>query len=195
MLCVTGVSGYMAAIFHLQTHAFFKALLFLAAGLIIHGLGGEQDLRQMSSIIYFLPLAYIFLCIGTITILGIAPFSGFFSKELILEYLLSVTQGYSHSILLLIVACLTAFYSYRIMLHIKTTNNYFFGSNCKQLTQTHEARQVNYLIPLLFLALFSFVIGSIETDYLLNTNHFATSYIANENFFYNFILLSFNQKL
>jgi NADH-quinone oxidoreductase subunit L len=79
-----GVAAYSAAIFHLMTHAFFKALLFLAAGSVIHGLGGEQDLRKMGGLWKKLPVTFAVTTVGVLAIAGIFPFAGFFSKDAIL---------------------------------------------------------------------------------------------------------------
>jgi NADH-quinone oxidoreductase subunit L len=79
-----GVAAYSAAIFHLMTHAFFKALLFLAAGSVIHGLGGEQDMRKMGGLRKKMPVTFWTMTMGVIAIAGIPPFSGFFSKDAIL---------------------------------------------------------------------------------------------------------------
>ena len=79
-----GVAAYSAAIFHLMTHAFFKALLFLAAGSVIHGLGGEQDMRKMGGLRKKLPITFLTMTVGVVAIAGIPPFAGFFSKDAIL---------------------------------------------------------------------------------------------------------------
>ncbi len=79
-----GVAAYSAAIFHLMTHAFFKALLFLAAGSVIHGLGGEQDLRKMGGLRKHMPVTFWTMTMAVIAIAGIWPFAGFFSKDAIL---------------------------------------------------------------------------------------------------------------
>jgi NADH-quinone oxidoreductase subunit L len=84
MFMAAGTGAYQAALFHLMTHAFFKALLFLAAGAVIHGLGGEQDMRKMGALGSKMPLARIVFLIGALAISGIPPFAGFFSKEAIL---------------------------------------------------------------------------------------------------------------
>lgn len=85
MFMAAGVGAYQAALFHLMTHAFFKALLFLAAGAVIHALGGEQDMRRMGALGSKMPLARVTFLIGALAISGIPPFAGFFSKEAILS--------------------------------------------------------------------------------------------------------------
>src|SRR5438552_900593 len=85
MFLACGVGAYAAAIFHLVTHAFFKALLFLAAGSVIHALSGEQDIRKMGGLRKKLPLTYLVFLVGTLAISGVPPFAGFFSKDEILS--------------------------------------------------------------------------------------------------------------
>src|SRR5882762_9380788 len=79
-----GVGAYAAGIFHLMTHAFFKGLLFLAAGSVIHAMGGEQDMRQMGGLRKKIPVTYWTMFVATLAITGLPPFAGFFSKEEIL---------------------------------------------------------------------------------------------------------------
>ena len=110
-----GVAAYSAAIFHLMTHAFFKALLFLAAGSVIHAIGGEQDLRKMGGLRKKLPLTFAVTTVGVLAIAGIFPFAGFFSKDAILYA--AFLQGTNGKILWfvgLLTALLTAFYMFRL---------------------------------------------------------------------------------
>jgi NADH-quinone oxidoreductase subunit L len=110
-----GVAAYSAAIFHLMTHAFFKALLFLAAGAVIHSLGGEQDLRKMGGLWRKLPITFAVTTAGVLAIAGIWPFAGFFSKDAILYA--AFLQGTSGKILWFVgvlTALLTAFYMFRL---------------------------------------------------------------------------------
>lgn len=85
MVFACGLSAYNLSLFHLYTHAFFKALLFLSAGAIIHGLYNEQDIRRMGGLIYIMPLTYIFFLIGSLALIGFPFLSGFYSKDAILE--------------------------------------------------------------------------------------------------------------
>ena len=114
MFLACGVGAYVAGIFHLVTHSFFKALLFLGAGSVIHGLGGEQDMRKMGGLRKYMPTTYKTFLIGTLAIAGIPPFAGFFSKdEVLLE---AFTKG---SLLIwglgAFAALLTAFYMFRLL--------------------------------------------------------------------------------
>jgi len=115
MFLAAGVAAYSAAIFHLVTHAFFKALLFLAAGSVIHALNGEQDLRKMGGLWKKLPVTFAVTTVGVLAIAGIPPFAGFFSKDAILYAAFLHTPG---GILLWLVgaitALLTALYMFRL---------------------------------------------------------------------------------
>src|SRR5262249_15257916 len=84
MCLAAGVSAYSAAIFHLMTHAFFKALLFLGAGSVIHALSGEQDMRKMGGLWNKIPYTYALMWIGSLALAGIPPFAGYWSKDMIL---------------------------------------------------------------------------------------------------------------
>jgi NADH-quinone oxidoreductase subunit L len=110
-----GVAAYSAAIFHLMTHAFFKALLFLAAGSVIHAIGGEQDLRKMGGLRKKLPITFAVTTVGVLAIAGFFPFAGFFSKDAILYAAFAQgTGGKALWIVGLLTALLTAFYMFRL---------------------------------------------------------------------------------
>jgi NADH-quinone oxidoreductase subunit L len=115
MFLACGVAAYSAAIFHLMTHAFFKALLFLAAGSVIHSLGGEQDLRKMGGLWRKLPITFAVTTVGILAIAGIFPFAGFYSKDAIL-YAAFLQQPYGKILWFvgLVTALLTAFYMFRL---------------------------------------------------------------------------------
>jgi NADH-ubiquinone oxidoreductase chain 5 len=85
MISVCGFSGFSVALFHLFNHAFFKALLFLGAGMIIHALNNEQDMRKMGSLVLLLPITYCSMLVASCSLSGFPFLSGFFSKDLILE--------------------------------------------------------------------------------------------------------------
>ena len=111
-----GVAAYSAAVFHLMTHAFFKALLFLAAGSVIHGLGGEQDMRKMGGLWKKLPVTFGTITVGVIAIAGIWPFAGFFSKDAILyEAFQHGSLGKGLYFVGLVTALLTSFYMFRLL--------------------------------------------------------------------------------
>jgi NADH-quinone oxidoreductase subunit L len=115
MFLACGVAAYSAGIFHLMTHAFFKALLFLASGSVIHGLGGEQDLRKMGGLRKHMPVTFWTMTIAVVAIAGFPPLAGFFSKDAIL--FAAYQQGTSGKIFWFIgwlTAGLTAFYMFRL---------------------------------------------------------------------------------
>ncbi|WP_018147162.1 NADH-quinone oxidoreductase subunit L [Henriciella marina] len=126
MFFAAGIGAYQAAMFHLFTHAFFKALLFLGAGSVIHGMHHEQDMRRMGGVAKFMPLTYAAMMIGTIAIIGLGiphtslGFAGFFSKDAIIETTFAAGQngvsfGMFAFILGIIAALLTSFYSWRLI--------------------------------------------------------------------------------
>jgi NADH-quinone oxidoreductase subunit L len=113
MIMAVGIGAYSAGVFHFLTHAFFKALLFMAAGIVIHNLGGEQDIRKMGGLAKRMPFAYWTFGIGTLAIAGVPPFSGFFSKDEIID----ATAILGHPWLFAVAvatAALTAFYMFRL---------------------------------------------------------------------------------
>jgi NADH-quinone oxidoreductase subunit L len=117
MTVALGVSAYSAAIFHLMTHAFFKALLFLAAGSVIVALHHEQDLRRMGGLRKYMPITYVTAVIGSLALAGIPPFAGFFSKDSIIEAVsLSHIPGHAFAYVAVLGAVfVTAFYSFRML--------------------------------------------------------------------------------
>src|SRR4029453_6209987 len=117
MTVALGVSAYSAAIFHLMTHAFFKALLFLGAGSVIIALHHEQDLRKMGGLRKYMPITYVTAVIGSLALAGIPPFAGFFSKDAIIEAVhLSKIPGHEYAYFAVTAGVfITAFYSFRML--------------------------------------------------------------------------------
>jgi NADH-quinone oxidoreductase subunit L len=117
MTVALGVSAYSAAIFHLMTHAFFKALLFLAAGSVIIALHHEQDLRKMGGLRKYMPITYWTALIGSVALAGIPPFAGFFSKDAIIEAVeLSTVGGHRYAEFAVTIGVfITAFYTFRML--------------------------------------------------------------------------------
>ncbi len=151
-----GVGAYAAGMFHLVTHAFFKSLLFLAAGSVIHALGGEQDMRRMGGLRKFLPVTFPVFLVGALAISGVPFLSGFFSKEAILT---SAFAGgrYVLYALGLAGAVLTAFYMFRLIYMT------FYGEGRASLApgpHIHEAPRT-MTVPLIILAVFSALAGFI----------------------------------
>jgi NADH-quinone oxidoreductase subunit L len=118
MFIAAGVGAYQVSIFHLITHAFFKALLFLSAGSVIHAVHGEQNMRKMGGLWRAIPITYAVMWIGSLALAGIFPFAGYFSKDAILEaaYAANTPAATYGFICGLIAAFLTAFYSWRLLL-------------------------------------------------------------------------------
>ena len=150
MFFACGVSAYSAGIFHLMTHAFFKALLFLGAGSVIHAMSDEQDMRKMGGIWKAIPITYALMWIGSLALAGIPPFAGFYSKDIVLEaaYGAHSSVGMYAFWMGIAAAFLTAFYSWRLILMT------FHGRpRCdeKTLAHVHESPWV-MLVPLFVLA-------------------------------------------
>jgi NADH-quinone oxidoreductase subunit L len=155
MFLACGVGAYFAGIFHLMTHAFFKALLFLAAGSVIHALGGEQDLTRMGGLARKIPTTYFTMLAGTLAIAGAPLFSGFFSKDAILAA--AATGPYGNKLyfaLGLLTALLTSFYMFRLLLLTFAGPPRFD----EHKVHVHESPR-SMLIPLVILAIFSLIGG------------------------------------
>ena len=150
MFFAAGVSAYPASMFHLTTHAFFKALLFLGAGSVIHAMSDEQDMRKMGGIWKKIPITYALMWVGSLALAGIPFFAGYYSKDLILEaaWAASSNSGYFAFWLGCLAAFLTAFYSWRVLLFTFHGN---FNSSKEVLDHVHESPIV-MLIPLFVLA-------------------------------------------
>lgn len=118
MFFAAGASAYSAAMFHLTTHAFFKALLFLGAGSVIHAMSGEQDMRKMGGARTMIPFTYIMMCIGSLSLSGIPFFAGYYSKDIILEAVWAQHTPLTNLVFWtgIIVAGMTAFYSIRLLI-------------------------------------------------------------------------------
>lgn len=137
MFFCCGLSLYNVAMFHLVNHAFFKALLFLSAGSVIHALLGEQDIRRMGALVNFLPLTYFCMLLGSLAILGFPFLAGFYSKDVLLELasVRYVADGFFIYFLGTSGAFFTAFYSVRLLVFV-----FFVESNSyRRLSQIHES--------------------------------------------------------
>ncbi|HEV7782647.1 MAG TPA: NADH-quinone oxidoreductase subunit L [Chitinophagaceae bacterium] len=153
MFLALGCGAYTAAVFHVMTHAFFKALLFLGSGSVIHAMGGEQDIRNMGGLSKKLKITFITFFIGCIAIAGIPPFSGFFSKDAILLSAFEknpVLYGIA-----LFTALLTAFYMFRLL--FITFTGKFRGTH-EQEHHLHES-PATMTIPLIILSVLSVIGG------------------------------------
>ena len=167
-----GVGAYTAAFFHLITHAFFKALLFLGAGSVIHASSNEQDLRHMGGLKKKLPITFLTMMAGTIAISGIPPFAGFFSKDEILAHV------YEHNkifwVIGVITAMFTAFYMFRLM--FLAFYGKFRGTQ-KQQEHLHESPK-SMTIPLIILAILSIAGGFIGVPEVLGGGHWLAQFLA-----------------
>jgi NADH-ubiquinone oxidoreductase chain 5 len=181
MVMAVGLSQYNVALMHVINHAFFKALLFLGAGAVIHSFADQQDVRRLGGLIYFLPFTYTALLVGSLSLLATPWLTGFYSKDLIIElslgqYSFSGTYAY---ILGSLTAGLTAFYSFRLIsLVFLTVPN---GSKLDYLN-SHEAN-LSVIIPLFVLALFSIFFGFIFSDLFvgIGTDFFSNSLFIHPN--------------
>jgi len=156
MFLALGVGAYTAAVFHVMTHAFFKALLFLGSGSVIHAMSGEQDIRNMGGLSKKLKVTFFTFTIGCIAIAGIPPFSGFFSKDAIL--LSAFVKNPVLYGIALFTALLTAFYMFRLL--FVTFTGKFRGTK-EQEHHLHESPAL-MTIPLIILAVLSFAGGFIN---------------------------------
>ncbi len=180
MFMACGVADYVGGIFHLMTHAFFKALLFLSAGSVIHGLGGEQDMRHMGGLRKYLPYTFWCMTIATFAIAGLPPFAGFFSKDRILW---SAWSSGNHIIWLIgvITAGMTSFYMFRLW--FLTFFGEYRGTNPETAGHGHDADAQHagghghgaphespwvMVVPLMILALLSFAGGWVGVPHSLH---------------------------
>ncbi|MBM3517200.1 MAG: NADH-quinone oxidoreductase subunit L [Alphaproteobacteria bacterium] len=167
MFFAAGVSAYSAAIFHLFTHAFFKALLFLGSGAVIHAMADEQDMRKMGGLYRKLPVTYAVMWIGSLALAGVPIFAGFYSKDIILEAAFasaSPVSGYAFW-LGIGAAVLTAFYSWRVLFMT------FHGApraSAEVMAHAHEA-PATMTAPLIVLALGAVLAGALAYEPLVGT--------------------------
>lgn len=172
MMVALGASAYAEGLFHLMTHAFFKALLFLAAGSVIIALHHEQDMRKMGGLWRYMPITYWTTLIGTLALCGIPPFAGFYSKELIIEAvrLSSLPAAQFAYWATVISVFVTALYSFRLFFLVFHTTD---RMDEETRSHVHESPAVVWA-PLVLLAIPSIVIGALCVETLLfDRNYFA----------------------
>ena len=160
MFFACGVGAYAAAMFHLMTHAFFKALLFLSAGSVIHGMSGEQDMRKMGGIWKLMPTTYAFMWIGSLALAGLPFLSGYYSKDIILEAAYAAGEGPARYAFWMGIAAafMTAFYSWRLLFMT------FHGkprASKEVMKHVHESPAI-MLRPLVLLALGAVFVGAMD---------------------------------
>ena len=167
-----GVGAYSGAVFHVITHAFFKALLFLAAGSVIHAMHHEQDIRKMGGLKSKLPITHLTFLIGCIAIAGVPPFSGFFSKDEILAAAFAKNPIYWY--LGVVGAAMTAFYMFR--LYATTFLGQFRGTEA-QAHHLHES-PIAMTLPLIVLAVLSAVGGAMGVPTILGGSHWLGHHLS-----------------
>jgi NADH-quinone oxidoreductase subunit L len=166
-----GFGSFDGAMFHMFTHAFFKALLFLGAGSVIHALDNEQNINNMGGLSKKIPFTFAVFLIGTIAISGIPPFAGFFSKELILG------EAYHHSLFMglitTLVSLLTTLYMFRLLFVVFIREA---SESVKQNYHIHESPNT-MLIPMYVLAVLSIIAGFLNVPKLFSSNQYFETYL------------------
>jgi len=180
MFFAAGVGAYNVAMFHLFTHAFFKALLFLGSGSVIHAFKDEQNINQMGAVWKKLPYTYVLMIIGTLALTGFPLLSGFYSKDAIIEfaYLRGNTVGYYAAGIGIFTAFLTSIYSWRLI--FKTFHGSFNNTKIK-IEETHESPLV-MLIPLILLSIGAIFAGFIFKELFVGYSG-ASEFWGNSIFF------------
>lgn len=172
MFLALGLGAYTSGVFHMTTHAFFKALLFLGAGSVIHGMSGEQDIRNMGGLRKYLPITFATFLIGTLAISGLPPFAGFFSKDEILASAFAANKIVWA--LAFFASLLTAFYMFRLF--------FLTFSGASRATEevkhhVHESPS-SMTMPLIALAVLSVIGGFIGIPAVFGGNHALNAFLA-----------------
>jgi NADH-ubiquinone oxidoreductase chain 5 len=162
MIFACGLSNYNIAIFHLSNHAFFKALLFLGAGSIIHSVADEQDIRRLGGLVRLLPFAYSNVLVGSLALIGFPFFAGFYSKDSLLEVAFATHTHLGLTCYLLgsVSALFTAFYSTRLIALVFLSNS---NSSKLVISNAHEG-SLRLKLALLLLAILSISVGFLTSD-------------------------------
>jgi NADH-ubiquinone oxidoreductase chain 5 len=175
LFMAVGLSQYNVALFHLVNHAFFKALLFLAAGAVIHAMADQQDVRRLGGLIQFLPFTYTAILIGSLSLMALPWLTGFFSKDLIIElgYAQYSFSGHAAYWLGTITAVLTSFYSFRLISLVFLS---YPNAPKSDYLNSHEGG-LTVIIPLFILSLFSIFFGFVFSDLFvgMGTDFFGNS--------------------
>lgn len=185
MIFICGLSNYSLSLFHLTNHAFFKALLFLSAGSIIHALSDEQDIRKYGGLLKILPFSYLMILIGSLSLMGVPFLTGFYSKDLIIEIAFT-SYFFNNSFvywLSVITAFFTAFYSFRLIwftFYVKPNGFKKIYSNI------HEAPFFMF-IPMFFLSLNSIFFGYFFKDLFIGIG--SNTWLNSFNYFSKNILI------
>jgi len=165
MIFISGLSHYSVSMFHLANHAVFKALLFLSAGCVIHGLSDEQDLRKMGSLLYIFPVSSVMILIGSLALVGTPFLTGFYSKDCILEIAFAKHNSIANFCYFLgcSAAFCTSFYSFRLffLTFVNPTNSYK-----TYIEHAHEA-PIRMVLPLMILGFGAIFYGFISRDLII----------------------------
>lgn len=177
MFVSIGLSQYAIALFHLINHAFFKALLFLSAGVIIHALGDEQDLRKMGGLRPWMPLTYTFVLIGSMSLMAMPFLTGYYSKDTILEMTLgrSNISEFLLYCLLTIAAIITSSYSFKLIYYVFLSRP---AANKNIYEKVHDV-PISMLLPLLILCIYSIFWGYLTKELFIGVG---TSALGNSLF-------------
>lgn len=169
MVFCAGLSNYAVSLFHLMNHAFFKALLFLSAGAVIHALADEQDMRKYGGLLKIVPVTYVLIIIGSLALMGFPFLTGFYSKDIILELTYGAYTTNSAFVYWLgtLAAFFTAFYSIRLIYLTFLNKN---SSNKMDLNRAHEADWI-MLLPMIFLGFGSIFVGFIFHELFVGTGN------------------------
>jgi len=165
MVFAAGLSSYSVSIFHLSNHAFFKALLFLGAGSVIHAMGDEQDMRKMGGLVKILPLTYSAMVIGSLALMGFPFLTGFYSKDVILEIAFGsfTIEGRFVHTLGTLAAFFTAYYSTRLL-----AMTYLRPANGNKFYYEHAYESPFAMaFPLIILSFGSIFIGYLSRDMMI----------------------------
>jgi len=186
MFFAAGIGAYHVAIFHLFTHAFFKALLFLGSGCVIHSFNEEQDIRSMGGVWKKIPYTYALMVVGTLALTGFPFLSGYYSKDAIIEfaYLRGTNIGYSAAVVGIFTALLTAIYSWRLV--FKTFHGKFNNKD-SNLSSIHES-PLTMLIPSCLLAIGAILTGIVFKEMFIghdSTQFWNTSILFLESIQYH----------
>jgi NADH-ubiquinone oxidoreductase chain 5 len=193
MVFIAGLSHYSISLFHLANHAIFKALLFLSAGCIIHGLSDEQDLRKMGSLINIFPVSYVMILIGSLALTGFPFLTGFYSKDCILELAIAkqnVVGNFCYFLGCFAAFC-TSFYSFRLVFltFINPTNTYK-----KYIESAHEA-PITLLFPLMVLSLGAIFYGFLSRDFMIGLGSLFFNNVHTNFFNFNLVDSEFLDSL
>lgn len=185
MIFITGLSHYSISLFHLANHAVFKALLFLSAGCVIHGLSDEQDLRKMGGLLNIFPVSYVMILIGSLALVGFPFLTGFYSKDCILELAVAKhnTIGNFCYFLGCSAAFCTSFYSFRLVFltFVNPSNSYK-----TYIEHAHEA-PMTMIFPLMVLAAGAIFYGFLTRDVMIGLGSLFFNNVHTS--FYNFNLI------